>query len=246
MAGRAQATPLTAWNFNLPNPGNSPTNFEIYLPGNQVGVDSGHYNAFTGGTESTTYNGGLNQTVLAFSGSSGFGSLIHFGFSGVVPGQLAGGERLAPVAMTWSYPSAPAVRVPVIGLNFSSLGGGLDPVLYFIMAINVEFPDGDLGANDGDESTNWYEMPYQGSYSYSLVPTGGEMQVSGGQYFTTDTYIPLDSLNQNLDPTTSPYNTTWTPIPNLTSDTLIPEPASLLLFAAGLSGLAAIRRRRAR
>ncbi|HVC62517.1 MAG TPA: PEP-CTERM sorting domain-containing protein [Acetobacteraceae bacterium] len=240
LSGPASASPVvTGWNFTLPTPPGSPTNFEIYLPGDQVGVDSLNYDAFTSGTKTESYNSLTNQTALSFHGTAGFGSLIHFGFSGVVPGQTSGGERLAPVAMSWSYPSSGPVRAPVFGVNLVSAGVGVQR--WFVLQISGEFPDADAGGSDGDEVTNWFELPYQGSYSYSFVPSGGTISLSDAQYFTSDTQIPLDSLNQTLDP--SIYGGAWQPLPNFTNDTLIPEPASLALLGMGLAGIAVTRRR---
>ncbi|MGH7155020.1 MAG: hypothetical protein ACREF3_13935, partial [Acetobacteraceae bacterium] len=143
--------PLTGWNFNVPAPppGPVPTDLEIFLPGDQVGCAVAGYNSFQSppfpATFAETYNPGRNLTKLEFTGLADPAlspAPFHFGFDGFVPGELVGGERLPPVAITWTFGHHAPVHEGVVGIHFTNndIGAITD---YFIFYVLAEFPDGD-------------------------------------------------------------------------------------------------------
>ena len=267
LAGTAQASGLgcssvascpTSWNFDPTPPPVGANNFEVVLPGNQTGIVSGNYNSFTSPTNSATYNSGTDQTTITFSGSGlagagpygpGNSPAPHFGFTGIVPGATSGGEKLPPVQMDWSV-GGTLTAVPGLGITFHS--GSTGAVRYLMLLVSTEVPDGDGASNgaDGDSTQNWFELPYQGDFAYSLDATDGSAELSDGHYFISDTQIPLDSLNYNDYPATNPNWQTLPGVPDGTtiqaggSLSVVPEPAGLALLTSALFGLVALRRRR--
>ncbi|HTX39952.1 MAG TPA: hypothetical protein VME43_33265 [Bryobacteraceae bacterium] len=249
--GTTVAACATGWNFNPPTAPAGANNFEVILPGDQTGIVTANYNSFMSPTSSVTYDG--TNTTIAFSGSGlagtgpygpGLSPVPHFGFTGVVPGATTGGERLPPVTMEWSVGASTTV-VPGLGIDFISGNAG---VLQFLMVLVDVEPIG-----GGPATENWFELPYQGSYSLSFLASDGGVQLSDASYFVSPTQIPLDNLNENYYPSNDPQ---WQPLPNVPNGTTIPsngslfaaampEPQSLALLVPALLGLgAAVRWRR--
>lgn len=203
----ALAMPTTGWNFDCPPPPPGANNFEIVLPGDQTGIVSANYNSFLSPTHTVVFDG--TNTTITFSGSGlassgpygpGNSPVPHFGFSGIVPGATSGGEKIPPVDMHWSVNKA-VTPVPGLGITFFNNAIG-SVTRYLLVGIRDEKPDGDGAGNgaDGDETTNWFELPYQGSYHYSFNATDGAADLSGAKFFTSSTEIPLDQLNMDTLP----------------------------------------------
>ena len=265
IGGPARATaPMTAWNFDPAWPTTPPamgftgfTDFDVILPGDQTGVATGNYNSFVDPTSTSTYNSMTDQTTITFTSSSmstiGLGGVSgsfgpsgpptpHFGFSGDVPGATTGGEMIPPVSMEWSYGTSQTMAVPGLGVDFKS--GSTGVTQYLIEYVTVTF--GDLSTGE------WFELPFQGGYKSSFVgSTGFDVTLSDAVFFVSPTEIPLDNLNTNDYPPTSPF---FQPIPGIPDGTelmsggsiagpSVPEPATWVMMVLGFLGLGFAGRR---
>lgn len=268
--GLAGAVATTSWNFDPYWPTQPVcgcvylTGFEVILLGNQTAFATGNYNSFPSGTDKVTYANG-KTTIIFYSSaysptlstadaikangtspSQTFGSghlaAPHFGFTGQVAGESAGGERLPPVTMEWltgNPTSNPTVAgtVPNLGIKVKS-NASTGPTKYLIEYVNAKVGSGTTG--------EWFEAPYQGSYQASFTNgSGASVTLSNARFFTSDTQIPLDNLNVNDTP---PSGGNFQPIPGVPDGTMLPsstpEPEAWALMLVGFAGLGGVLRRR--
>jgi hypothetical protein len=232
----AGALPESMWNFNPYWPTTAPpgwtggfSDFEVFLPGDQTAVASTHFNSFYGpggpgnGPVKTTYNAITDQTTVEFStsdpgkliplgpGSGAIGvyggdnAVPHFGLSAEVPGETTGGELIPPLNMEWTYGTSGTLTTPTVGVGMSSTGA-TGPIQYLVEYVTV--------MSGAESSGNWFELPYQGSYTFNFIGSGGAVTLSDAQYFITPTEIPLGDLNLSDEPPTG-------------SPCLAPSPTSL-------------------
>jgi hypothetical protein len=279
--------PPSMWNFNPYWPTTPPpgwtlnpgfTNFEVFLPGDQTAVARTHFNSLYGpsgygsGPVSITYSSMTQQTTIAFNttpmdppiglapGSGmvgaygGDNAVPHFGLSAEVPGETTGGELIPPLMMEWSYGSGLTLTVPTVGVGMASTGS-TGPVDYLVEYVTV--------SSGAESSGNWFELPYQGSYTFKFIGSGGPVTLSDAQYFISPTEIPLGDLNLSDEPPTgspclapSPTSLECLPFtlqPGLDgsypaypvkNETFTPEPATWALLLLGISGVGAALRAR--
>jgi hypothetical protein len=163
---------------------------------------------------------------------------------GDVPGATTGGEMIPPVVMEWSYGTDQTMAVPGLGVDFRS--GSTGATQYLIEYVTVTF--GDLSTGE------WFELPFQGGYKSSFVgSTGFDVTLSDALFFVSPTEIPLDNLNTNDYPPTSPM---FQPIPGIPDGTVldsgssiagpsVPESSTWAMLLLGFAGLgyAGYRRR---
>ena len=269
----------TDWNFNVPFPtGKAADNFEVVLPGDQVGIATGTYNSFpNGGAPIETYDPASNTTTLEWTGVNGsqiptaandpqgttygpgHSAQPHFGFSGIVPGATSGGETVPPVLMYWTFGATVVNTIPSVGMIFNS--GTTGTLGYVIYHVSVNAP-GDT--NPANATTNWFEFPYDGTFSASIDASAGGVTLSQVGYMLSSTQIPLDNLNANTDGTGLPFSdfstlgiadgTTLangqTVICVQTPGTAVqacslPEPGGMLVLLSGVTALMLRRRPRA-
>jgi hypothetical protein len=260
IASQANAA-VTSWNFDPDWPTTAPgagftgfTGFLVFLPGNQSAIVTGNYNSFVNPQTTITYNSKTNQTVIDFTSSSGAKIALgptpgqygpannpvpHFGFTGNVPGASTGGEKLPPVAMEWIYGSSnSSVKAPVAGVNFKS-NGSTGPTKYLIEYVTV--------TSGGVTSGDWFELPYQGSYKFNFVGSGGPVTLSNAGFLLSNTEIPLDNLNTQDYPSPGAPGSTFTAQPNLDGSLTggVPEPSTWAMMSTGfvVLGFAAYRQK---
>jgi len=226
--GQACGTP-TSWNFTIPFPSVQANNFEVVLPGDQVGIATSNYNSFTNGAYSETYNPGSNTTTLEWYSSTGSAILPagqtasgttfgpgnspapHFGFTGIIPGVTQGGEAIPPVQMYYTYGLA-TVNVLGATVGIAATSGTTGTLGYAILQVNAAAPGaiavtagqpGELTTAQSGQTgvTNWFEIPYQGSLSLSLTANDGDVDVSDVGLMLSATQIPLDDLSNVFLPT---------------------------------------------
>jgi hypothetical protein len=238
--------------------------FEVFLQGNQSGFAAANYNSFpdpmskifyilSNGTVSTTPTGTIKETVIEFYSGNGstigptvtgnygpsHASVPHFGITGQVQGQTTGGERLPPLQMEWDgdpnhngsgLTTTKGTIEPTVGVNLTS--GTTGALKYLVYQAT--------STANGVSTTNYYELPYQGTYKLSFVGSAGAVTLSGTQYFTSTTLIPLDQLNA-----TGLAGNTWTLDPSNSGPVAAtPLPAALPLFGSALGMIGLFCRRR--
>ncbi len=247
------------WNSFIPVPTGSWNDLEVTFAGNQTGtISSSTYagtNPFLSGTLSTTYNSGTNVTTVEYAGSAGtYGNsstwanydsgtnTAHFGLINL----LSNNTWLAPTSLTWTNSTnsttsvLPAPPQIVPGWAVPTAGTATHDLVLF------------LGSTDpGPSMGQWYEMPYPGSFPTDVTLTNdgtGTDNFTNYGYFTSDTQIPLDSLNYGSEPPPGLPGSPFTTLPNPgslgpgQSETIAtPEPSALGLLALG--GLALLARR---
>jgi hypothetical protein len=232
------------WNFNpywptTPPPGFTGgfSDFEVFLPGDQVGIATTHFSSFYGGEPgepgsgrgngpvSITYDSTTNLTTVEFYTSpfappadstlplgpgpcacGGDNTVPHFGLSAEVPGETTGGELIPPLNMEWTYGSSGTLVVPTVGVGMSSTGD--TGQIYYL----IEYVAATSGAESGG---NYFELPYQGSYTFRFIGSGGPVTLSDAGYFISPTEIPLSDLNLMDEPPTGSPGSPFTPQPHL-------------------------------
>ncbi len=281
--------PPSMWNFNpywptTPPPGwtGGFNDFEVFLPGDQTAVASTHFNSLYGpkgygsGPVSITYNSMTEQTTVAFNTEmpcndgcqliglgpgtgtvgayGGDNAVPHFGLSAEAPGETTGGELIPPLMMAWSYGSGLTLTVPTVGVGMAS-AGGTGTVDYLVEYVTV--------SSGAESSGSWFELPYQGSYTFKFIGSGGPVTLSDAQYFISPTEIPLGDLNLSDEPPTgspclAPSPTSLECLPftlqppldgyypayPVKNETFTPEPATWALLLLGISGVGAALRAR--
>lgn len=263
--------PASMWNFNPYWPSTAPpgftggpSDFEVFLQGDQVGIASTHFSSFYGGapgemgsgrgTGPVTYDPTTNQTTLEFYTSpmapadmstiplntgmpcacGGDNTVPHFGLSAEVPGDNTGGELIPPLKMEWTWGSSGTLVVPTVGVGMSSTGD-TGQIYYLIEYATV---------TSGAESTgNYTELPYQGSYTFKFIGSGGPVTLSDAGYFISPTEIPLSDLNLSDEPPTNSPFSPFTPQPGLDGPIPgIPEPVTWVMLLLGVFGVGAASR----
>jgi hypothetical protein len=260
--------PPSMWNFNpywptTPPPGFTGgfSDFEVFLPGDQVGIATTHFSSFYGGEPgepgsgrgngpvSITYDSTTNLTTVEFYTSpfappadstlplgpgpcacGGDNTVPHFGLSAEVPGETTGGELIPPLNMEWTYGSSGTLVVPTVGVGMSSTGD--TGQIYYL----IEYVAATSGAESGG---NYFELPYQGSYIFRFIGSGGPVTLSDAGYFISPTEIPLSDLNLTDEPPTGSPGSPFTPQPiwDRPIPGGIPEPATWVMLLLGVFGV---------
>lgn len=253
--------PPSMWNFNPYWPTTPPlgfpggfSDFEVVLPGDQTGIATSDFSSFYGpggpgnGPVSVTYDPTTNQTLVEFTSSNGstiplgpgpgdYGgdnSVPHFGLSAEVPGDNTGGELIPPLTMGWTFGSSGTLTTPTVGVGMSSTGA-TGPIQYLIEYVTV--------TSGAESSGDWFELPYQGSYTFKFIGSGGPVTLSDAGYFISPTEIPLDNLNLTDEPPTGSPGSPFAPQPFLDGPIPgIPEPATWVMLLLGVFGVGAASR----
>jgi hypothetical protein len=134
----------------------------------------------------------------------GDNTVPHFGLSAEVPGGTTGGELIPPLNMEWTYGSSGTLVVPTVGVGMSSTGD--TGQIYYL----IEYVAATSGAESGG---NYFELPYQGSYTFRFIGSGGPVTLSDAGYFISPTEIPLSDLNLTDEPPTGSPGSPFTPQP---------------------------------
>jgi hypothetical protein len=256
-AGSALAQPVTGpeqFNVNTtcPNPTGC-TNFEVVLSGmprinimqtlSNPGLDPFTFiNPATSALTSFVSPQFNFNTVVMFSGSPiPPGNINQFGPAGNPPHFglfTVGNVPLNPLEDFWTWP----------GGGFKTL-----PLVNFGPGLSCTVPVGDCAyANvylefvGGDPQTDGMWVTFLVNPDVILpndLPTlqnftGLPMTVTNAGFFLSPTQIPLDEMNQIGEPPPGQPGSPFTPAPSLLGPVPLPEPASLILFAAGVLLLA--------
>ncbi len=255
-----------------PPPGftGGPNDFEVFLPGDQVDIAATHFSSFYGGQPGQpgsgrgngpvyppTFDSTTNLTTLEFYTSQyappgyttiplntgmpcacgGDNTVPHFGLSAEVPGDNTGGELIPPLKMEWTWGSSGKLAVPTVGVGMSSTGD-TGPISYLIEYVTA--------SSGGESGGNYFELPYQGSYTFRFIGSGGPVTLSDAGYFISPTEIPLDNLNLSDEPPPGSPGSPFTPQPiwDRPIPGGVPEPATWVMLLLGVFGVGASSRRR--
>lgn len=242
------------------NTGSAQGEFQVYVKHDlaSAGAISSYINSFASPSSSASYSALEAVTTIAFtstshgtiaSGSSGyFGYVAADGGGSFFPGgatPVSGGAWLAS-------PTAEPAAVDLVNIydSVQPLAALIqDP--YIVIKANVA-----PSSNPSATTTEYFESAYTTSPNNIEISnnTGDTLTLSDIGYYLSPTQIPLDQLNlTDLPPSdfTQPLNTsgqngsTLNLAPNSSTnfvDLPAPEPAALLLCAAGC-GILLLRRR---
>ncbi len=176
-----------------------------------------------------------NETYTGDPLATGAGSL-HVGLDlGAVDsanwlGELPSGQYYADSSGT------PIEQLPALGAQSSPPTSPGDPFHYLIVHL-------DASTSGGPTVGEWYELPYHPGVPQLTLTAGSEgVSLSGLSYFTTETQIPLDSLNVQDNPLPGSPGSPFTPLPQYDGSLIygggnktltLPEPGSLALGLMG-------------
>jgi hypothetical protein len=219
--------------------GSSQSQLNVVLSGNvPTSQIDGTLNPFgSGGSYSLSYDSVNNRTTVSFTGGSPVanGSSINVGYSATQPEQI--------VSKYWgSAQSSPpsSLLVPVVSIADIGTGNGVANSFF------------DVFVTLGTGQTDAFQLPIASSQSQRIVISNPGVTpefISSLTYGISNTEIPLDELNQNLDPVGSSPLPGFNPItlnPGTSFDSgdfTLPEPSTFSLLVLGLGGLVLRRRR---